>query len=59
MMRSRRCVCVADDPEAVRYFRIKSFNLMHRQHFAVGAHGGERRHQLVRDVGQQQTARAV
>ena len=53
--RSSRSVSSADDVEAVRRFRIAR-QLAHREHFAIGAHRGQRRHQLVRHVGQQHAA---
>ena len=49
---------VAHNGEAVRRLGIAP-QLAHREHLAVGAHRRQRRHQLVRHIGQQDAAGAV
>ena len=58
-MRSSRCVSSSMMREIALARRGVELELVHRQRLDVAAHRGERRHQLVRDVGQQLPARAI
>ena len=50
---------VSDDPEIAAARRRVEAELRHRQRLGVAAHGGERRHELVRHVGEQLPSRAI
>ena len=50
---------VVDDVQVALARRLVERQLLHRQRFEVAAHRGQRRHQLVRDVGEQLAPRLV
>ena len=50
---------VADDRQVAAPRRCVQRQLRHRQRFEIAAHRGDRRRELVRDVGEQLTANAV
>ena len=59
MIRSRRCVSSLTMPQVALARRRIELQLRHRERFDVAAHRRQRRHQFVRHVREQLTARLI